>query len=209
VEVPMGETVLAVVAESQLEHEVFGVDVSRMGNRGPTAAPQGLYACRGDEQWLAVAVETDAQWHGLRAALGWDDEPELASAAGRRAAHDELDRRIGEWAAGQARDDAVTLLLGHDVPAAPAVDGRFLHFDEQLAARHFFEEVEHPFVGRYGTPGLPFRFASVDRWFDRAAPTLGQHNDEVLNTLVGTDSAERARLRAQGVIGERVARQVG
>lgn len=209
VEVPMVETVLAVVAESQLEHEVFGVDVGRMGNRSPAAAPQGLYASKGDEQWLALAVETDGQWDGLRAALGWDDEPELASAAGRRAAHDVLDRRIGEWAAGQARDEAVALLLAHEVPAAPAADGRFLHFDEQLAARHFFEEVEHPFVGRYGTPGLPFRFASVDRWFDRAAPTLGQHNDEVLETLLGVASAERARLRAEGVIGERVTRQVG
>jgi crotonobetainyl-CoA:carnitine CoA-transferase CaiB-like acyl-CoA transferase len=208
VEIPMVETTLAVVAESQLEHEVFGVDATRAGNRGPTAAPQGLYACKGDEQWLAMAVENDEQWRGLRTALGWDDDPDLASAAGRRAAHDELDRRLQVWAADQDRDEAVALLLAHDVPAAPAVDGRFLHFDEQLVARGFFDEVEHPFVGRYGTPSLPFRFASVDRWFEQAAPTLGQHNDEVLGTLAGADAAERARLRAEGIIGERVTRQI-
>ena len=208
VEVPMVETVLAVVAESQLEHEVFGIDAERMGNRDPFAAPQGLYACRGAEQWLALAVEDDEQWHRLRAALGWDDDPALASAAGRRAAHDELDRRLADWAAGQDRDDAVALLLDHDVPAAPAVDGRYLHFDEQLAARHFFEDVDHPFTGRYGTPGLPFRFTSVERWFDRAAPTLGQHNDEVLDGI-GIDAGGRARLREEGVIGERVVSRRG
>ena len=208
VEVPMVETVLAVVAESQLEHEVYGVELERMGNRSPVAAPQGLYACKGDEQWLALAVETDEQWRGLRAALVWDDEPGLTTATARRAAHDELDRRLGAWAAGQALDDAVALLLAHDVPAAPAADGRFLHFDKQLNARHFFEDVEHPFVGRYGTPGLPFRLASVDRWFHHAAPTLGQHNNVVLD-MVGIDAAERQRLRTDGVIGERVARPVG
>jgi crotonobetainyl-CoA:carnitine CoA-transferase CaiB-like acyl-CoA transferase len=209
VEVPMVETVLAVVAESQLEHEVLGLELERMGNRSPFAAPQGLYACQGDERWLAVAVEDDRQWEALRVALGWDDEPGLSTTAGRRAAHDELDRRIAAWSSGQERDAAVAHLLAHGVPAAPAVDGRYLHFDEQLAARGFFEEVEHPFVGRYGTPGLPFRLASVERWFDRAAPTLGQHNDEVLGGLLGLDEEEWTRLRASGVIGERVTRKLG
>jgi crotonobetainyl-CoA:carnitine CoA-transferase CaiB-like acyl-CoA transferase len=209
VEVPMVETVLAVVAESQLEHEVLGLELERMGNRSPFAAPQGLYACRGDERWLAVAVEDDGHWKGLQAALGWEDEPELSTATGRRVAHDQLDRRIAAWASGQERDAAVAHLLAHGVPAAPAVDGRYLHFDQQLAARRFFEDVEHPFVGRYGTPGLPFRLASVERWFDRAAPTLGQHNDEVLGGLLGVGESERTRLRADGVIGEQVTRKLG
>src|SRR6201986_3438624 len=91
VAVTMVETILAIVAESQLENEVHGVDLERMGNRGPYAAPQGLYPCRGEEIWLAVAVETDAQWDGLRAELDLPDDSALATMAGRQAAHDDLD----------------------------------------------------------------------------------------------------------------------
>lgn len=206
VEVTMVETILAIVAESQLEHEVHGVDLERMGNRGPYAAPQGLYPCRGEEKWLAVAVQTDAEWDGLRAALDLPDDPALTTMAGRQAAHDDLDARIGAWAGGQDLEAAVAHLLAHGVPAASVESGFFLHFNEQLVDRGFFEEVEHPFAGRYGTPGLPFRLASVERWFQRAAPSLGQHNDEVLSGLLGVSQEERERLHDTGVIGDRISR---
>jgi crotonobetainyl-CoA:carnitine CoA-transferase CaiB-like acyl-CoA transferase len=206
VEVTMVETILAIVAESQLEHEVHGVDLERMGNRGPYAAPQGLYPCRGEEKWLAVAVETDAQWDGLRAELDLPDDPALATMAGRQAAHDDLDARIGAWAAGQDIEVAVARLLSHGVPAASVESGFYLHRNEQLVDRGFFDEVEHPFAGRYGTPGLPFRLASVKRWFERAAPSLGQHNDEILSTLLGVSQEERERLHDTGVIGDRISR---
>jgi crotonobetainyl-CoA:carnitine CoA-transferase CaiB-like acyl-CoA transferase len=209
VEVPMVETVLAVVAESQLEYEVFGVELTRMGNRSPVAAPQGLYPCRGNEQWLALAVTTNSQWAGLQRALGWADKPDLATVAARLVAHDAIDARIGAWAIDQQLGEAVDHLLAHGVPAAPAGDGRYLHFNEQLIARGFFEEVTHPFTGRYGAPGLPFRYGSVQRWFDQAAPTLGQHNREILTGLLDVSPSEYTRLQAEGVIGERVRRRQG
>ena len=173
VEVTMVETILAIVAESQLEHQVHGVDLERMGNRGPYAAPQGVYPCRGEEKWLAVAVQTDAQWDGLRAALDLPDDPPWTTMAGRQSAHDDLDARIGAWAAGQDIEPAVAHLLSYGVPAASVESGYYLHRNEQLVDRGFFEEVEHAFAGRYGTPGLPFRLASVKRWFERAAPFAG------------------------------------
>src|SRR3712207_8834058 len=48
--------------------------------------------------------------------------------------------------------------------------------------RSFFEEVDHEVVGRRPLAGLPFRFASVDRWINRPAPTLGEHDGEVLRS---------------------------
>jgi crotonobetainyl-CoA:carnitine CoA-transferase CaiB-like acyl-CoA transferase len=48
---------------------------------------------------------------------------------------------------------------------------------------------------------MPFRFSRVERWLHRPAPTLGQHNDEVLHEA-GLDDDAIAELRAKAVIGE-------
>ena len=63
------------------------------------------------------------------------------------------------------------------------------------------EESEHPVVGRAALPTVPFRYASVERWLRNPAPTLGQHNREILGRLLGLSDAELDRLEADGVIG--------
>jgi crotonobetainyl-CoA:carnitine CoA-transferase CaiB-like acyl-CoA transferase len=53
------------------------------------------------------------------------------------------------------------------------------------------------------TPTLPFRFASVDRWLRTPAPTLGEHNHEILVDELGVDEATYAELEANQIIGTR------
>jgi crotonobetainyl-CoA:carnitine CoA-transferase CaiB-like acyl-CoA transferase len=50
---------------------------------------------------------------------------------------------------------------------------------------------------------VPFRYASVDRWLRRAAPTIGADNDAILGDLLGLDADQRAKLEADGIIGTR------
>src|SRR4029453_9806829 len=65
VESTMVEAVLNATADQVLEWQADGRLLGRDGNPPPEACPQNVYACRGDEQWLALAVETDAQWYAL------------------------------------------------------------------------------------------------------------------------------------------------
>ena len=176
VEVPMFDAALAVAAEPVLEWTAYGNRLGRDGNRSPRAAPQGLYACRGHERWLALSVLDDGQWAALVDVLGrpaWADDPALAVAAGRRDRHDELDRGLAQWAAGHA----------------------------QAEARGFTEEVDHPVVGRHATQSLPFRFRSVERWIRAPAPTLGEHSREMLAKRLGCTDDELDALAEAGVIG--------
>ena len=69
-----------------------------------------------------------------------------------------------------------------------------------LRARGFLAELEHPVLGRVPTLGAPFRMPASPGGPVRAAPLLGEHNDEVYGERLGLGAAERARLRAQGVI---------
>jgi crotonobetainyl-CoA:carnitine CoA-transferase CaiB-like acyl-CoA transferase len=149
-ELPMIEVALNVTAEQVIEHDVHGVVLEREGNRGPAAAPQNVYACRGEEQWLALAVASDQHWAGLRRVLGdppWAADPSLATHRGRRAAHDLLDRELSAWLARRDRDDVVEQLAAAGVPAAPVVLPQDVVDNVQLRARGFFETLDHPHTG--------------------------------------------------------------
>jgi crotonobetainyl-CoA:carnitine CoA-transferase CaiB-like acyl-CoA transferase len=208
-ELPMIEVALNVTAEQVIEHDVHGVVLEREGNRGPAAAPQNVYACRGEERWVALAVAGDDQWSGLRRVLGdpaWAADPALATHRGRPAAHDLLDRELSVWFAGRDRDAVVEALAAAGIPAAPVVLPPDVVDNVQLRTRGFFETVDHPHTGPTEYAGLPFaRLRGVDRWCRRPAPGLGQHNDEVLGGELGLTAEELDRLRGAQVIGDRPA----
>jgi crotonobetainyl-CoA:carnitine CoA-transferase CaiB-like acyl-CoA transferase len=202
----MVEAALNIAAEPVLEWTAYGNRIARDGNRGPAAAPQGLYACTGSESWVALAVETDEQWCRLARAIDCPelaDDPSLSNRASRRAHHDRIDAAIAAWAATRDVDDAVAALNRADVPAARVIDPRTASQQRQLAARGYFEVVEHPVAGTHPTPTLPWRARDVDHWIRRPAPLLGQHNAEVLGGRLGCSEAELAGLAADGVIGTR------
>jgi crotonobetainyl-CoA:carnitine CoA-transferase CaiB-like acyl-CoA transferase len=209
VEVPMVETALAVVAEVVIEYSAYGAELARAGNRGPVAAPQNLYRCvgPGDDAWLALAIATDDQWRALRQALSdpeWARAPQLADASGRRGAHDDIDERLAEFCASRDAIQLAEELVQQGVPAAYVVPPAQAFDNPQLAARSFTQSVEHPVVGTHQIPGLPFCLAGrSEPWFSRPAPTLGQHNDEVLREVTHFAPERIAGLRGLGVIGER------
>jgi crotonobetainyl-CoA:carnitine CoA-transferase CaiB-like acyl-CoA transferase len=209
VECTMVEGALNAAAEQLLEFTAYGGLLAREGNRSPAAAPQGLYPCAGSEpgleQWLALSVASDEQWRALVDVLGgpaWATRSAFASHAGRRAGHDAIDAELRPWFAGRDREQLVAELVARGVPAAPVADPRSVRSDAQLVHRGFFEEFDHPVVGRHAMPLLPFRYASVEKWLRTPAPTLGQHNREILKDLCGLDDAEIDALESDGVIGD-------
>jgi crotonobetainyl-CoA:carnitine CoA-transferase CaiB-like acyl-CoA transferase len=129
--------------------------------------------------------------------------PALDTLAGRIAHHDRIDAELRDWAVARDLDDAVAGLVARGVPAAGAFDPRVLSRHPHLVARGLFEEVDHPVLGRHPSPGMPYRFASVDHWLHRATPTLGQDNHDVLSRLLGLSDREIAQLEADEVIGTR------
>ena len=76
-----------------------------------------------------------------------------------------------------------------------------------MGHRGFFEIAGPPGDRAAPCPGdpLPVRGSDPTAWLRRAAPTLGQHNDEVLGGELGLTDAELAALRATGIIGDRPA----
>jgi crotonobetainyl-CoA:carnitine CoA-transferase CaiB-like acyl-CoA transferase len=205
---------LSVAAEQVLEFSAYGALLERAGNRGPHAAPQGVYRTADTDdagtrdRWIAIAVEGDEQWTTLRAAMDdpeWAGAPELMTDAGRRAASDSLDAGIAQWCADQLADDAVERIWAAGIPVAKVLMPHEQDEIPQLDARGFWEDVEHPVSGVNRHGGYPVRFsAGPERLHRSHAPLLGQDNRTIFGRLGLTD-VELDELEAEGVIGTRLA----
>ena len=210
VEAAMVDAGVNVAAEQAIEYSAYGALLERDGNRGPLAAPQNLYQASGpdeagrDDSWVAIAVATDEQWSSLRTALGepeWAKDAALATAEGRRNAHDRIDAELGDWCRARTADEIVEQLWAAGVPVGKVTQPHDQPGLPPFQARHFFEDLEHPVIGtsRYST--MPMRFSrGPERVHTRHAPLLGEHNHELLSEL-GLSPSEIGALEADGVIG--------
>ncbi len=207
VESPMVGAALNVAAEQVIEFSAYGKLLERVGNRGPTAAPQNVYATSVEDRWVAIAIETDDQWARLRMAMSepeWAQGAAFAGAAGRRAAQHKIDRHLSDWCATRSPDAVFEHLWAHGVPVAKVLLDSELATIPQLHARHFFETVDHPLTGTNTHGGYPVRFSRGPKQLHRRpAPMLGQHNHLVLSTILGLSDAEISQLEDSGVIGTR------
>ena len=206
-ELPMLETVLNATAIQVIEAEVFGVTLSRRGNRGHSAAIQNIYRCAGSDDWIAITVGDDAQWQALVELMNrpaWCQDEELSTVAWRHSRADDIDSRLADWFVGQPRDSTVELLAGAGIPAAPVVSPSLVTDNPQLRERGFFEALHHASTGVGLYPCPPFaRLAGQDKWLLRPPPKLGEHNEEILRGRCGLTDEELTRLAAGGVIGTR------
>ncbi len=174
----------------------------------PEMAPHAVYACVGDDNWVAIACRDDTDWRALLAVVGGDDarslgldDPRFATAADRLANQDELDRALATWCADRNRWDVETDLQAAGVPAAAVRrPGERIDGDIATGARGLWPMVEHPAMGGVRVDGQPVRFSATDWAITDGGPMLGQHNHLVLGELLGRSPAEIEHLEDLGVI---------
>jgi crotonobetainyl-CoA:carnitine CoA-transferase CaiB-like acyl-CoA transferase len=208
IEVAMVEAALNTAAELVIEQSCYGVSLGRDGNHGPVSCPQGVYACDGTENWLAIAIATDAQWSRFVTAIGnppWSQAMGLATDSGRRLARTALDTELTGYFAARNMETELDRLTAAGIPAAPVVSPACVLDNDQVRFRRFPQHIEHEVVGDHDLVGLPFIFESVDEpWFRSCAPLLGEHNSEILVDLLGYSEADVAQLHTAGIIGDAI-----
>jgi len=110
-----------------MEYIMTGRVMQPRGNYDPTMAPYGNYPCEGEDRWVSIAIATDEEWQGLKAALGspaWTSDPKFASRYGRLKHRHELDQNLAQWTAGRSAETVTELLQSHGVAAVPVMGPR-------------------------------------------------------------------------------------
>lgn len=197
------ELVTAMLGEVILDYTVNGRRRTPSGNRDGSMVPHGCYPCRGEDAWVAIAVEDDRQWAALCRAMGRPhlaSDPDFATLPARRRRAAEIDALISEWTSRYDKREVMGLLQAVGVPAGAVLNGRDLLEDPHLKARGFFTRVDHPVGGPQLQRTWPFNLSRTPGTVRSPAPCLGEHTRRVLTGLLGYSDAEVDELEAAGVI---------
>jgi crotonobetainyl-CoA:carnitine CoA-transferase CaiB-like acyl-CoA transferase len=168
------------------------------GNRDPGFAPHGVFACAGDDRWVAIAVRDDAEWAKLAALIGVDD-PGFATLAGRKAREDALEAIVAGWAARHSPETIEAELQARGIPAAIVADSADFCRDPQIAAIGHLVGLPHPLMGEVTVEQSRFRLSDTPPIIERCAPQFVRDNRQVLRDFAGYDEARIERLATEGL----------
>lgn len=202
IDVAMYEGLLTLIPEAVIDLTLNGVEPVRCGNRDRFKAPHGIYRCSGDDAWMAISVESEADWRAFCHAIGRGalaDDPRFADADTRQRNIDALDAEVEAWTRARTPDAAVDALQAAGVAAGPVRRSDELLHDPQLVARGMVVTTPHPVGGDQVHLGVPWRMDSLGVAY-RRAPLLGEHTQAILTDILGIDAATYAQLAASGVL---------
>ena len=157
----------------------------RPGAKTYAGAVTNIYRCK-DGRYVHFTANLPHMWRELT--QSWMpgtvlSEPRWEDVAYRDARSDEASAVVAEFISGFTADEFVAEAQRRHLSAAPLnTVGEFVDC-EQVAARHWLQEIEHPVIGRYRAPGFPMRLSGTPMRVRRPAPLLDQHREEVLAEL--------------------------
>ena len=191
------------IAPLLLDYVVNGRVATRQGNYDPYAAPHGIYPCQGEDRFCAIAVYTDEEWQSFCNVIGspdWTKDDKFATLESRQANVQELDERVQEWTMTVTDLEAMTMLQEAGVGAARLGDARDqMDNDPQLLFREFYQEREHPEIGKYRPPRQPCVLSKTPCEIKRA-PCIGEHSQYALEEFLGLSEDEITELVIAEVI---------
>ena len=174
----------------------------RNGSHHYMICPVGIF--KGKSTPILIIAGTDRQWPLLCNAMG---RPELANDTrfnahmGRVDNAEEIKRMVQSWLDAMPSDEAVySALEEHRVPHAPVLSVEAAMRHPHLRERQIVRTVNDRFLGEIQIPGFPLRFSEFPRHLDLEAPTLGEHNEEILRDLLGWDPRRITELESKGIL---------
>ena len=191
------EVVASLIGDILADVASDGEDRSRSGNADQFSAGSGCYGCLGEDQWIAIEVESGDQWLRLCEAIGRPElarDEELVNAAERWDRREVLGSIIAEWAARRTKHEAERLLREAGVRATVVTDAKDLFEDRLLHERGLWRTTEYGPLGTLRVVDSPVRIASradTARTLTQA-PLLGEHSGSVLMEVLGMTPDEVA-----------------
>ena len=196
------EAVLAMMESLITEYDQAGYIRERTGPVLPNVAPSNIYPTK-DSRFLLIAANQDSVFKRLPQAM---NRPELAAderyashaARGRHQA--ELDDLVARWSAQYTISELIDILEKSGVPAGPIYRAPEMLEDPHFKARQAIIKIMHPEFGELAMQNVVPRLSRTPGKVHSPDPTLGQHNEEIFQGLLGMEDSAIESLNDAEVI---------
>ena len=186
-----------------MEYAMTGRVLEPQGNHDPVMAPYGNYPCQGEDRWVSIAARTEAEWQGLKRAMGdpdWTNESRFASKDQRMGHRKELDRHLSQWTVDPTAQEVTEVLQANGVASAPVMNAEERLSDPHFQERGLYQDIDHPALGTEPIFNLMWKLSKKPPAIRRHAPLLGEHNQQVFGGILGLSPDEINRLEEAQVL---------
>jgi crotonobetainyl-CoA:carnitine CoA-transferase CaiB-like acyl-CoA transferase len=173
----------------------------RNGPHHPAVAPTGIFKSKNAHLVILALLH---QWPVLCKAMEREDmidDPRFKENEDRVKNIEEMTAEIEKWLQSQVSDAAALAKLEKArIPVAPLLTVPQAMEHPHMIEREVIRTIEDPILGEFQIPGMPLRFSKYKVPKDIVAPTLGQHNEEILTTFLKYDAKKIAELKEKKVL---------
>lgn len=184
------------------------VEVGRCSNEGGMTSTVsvrqmvgGLHRCK--DGYVVITIPMQHQWEALAKLVDkpeWIEDERYRDDFARAAHAEELNALIGEWMTNHTRDEIYHRAQALSCPIGGISTTEDLLNSEQLRARDFFADVDHPKIGQVTFSTAPYRFSKTPWRLERPAPLLGEHNEGVYCGRLAYSREDLIQMRAAGTM---------
>ena len=189
----------------QYPNGAFGDAVPRAGNASGGGHPGSIVKCKGWETdpdaYIYVITQAQA-FPALARTIGhedWLEDPAWNTPEARLPRLAQVYEEIEKWTMTKDKMEVMATLNPLNVPCGPILSMKELAVEPSLRSTGTVVEVDHPERGTYLTVGNPIKLSDSPSDVGRA-PLLGEHTEEILQTIVGLNEEEIDAARGQGAI---------
>ena len=176
---------LSIANGTMIEQALLGVNRSGTGNRGQTSAPSDTFQTK--DGWILVQVVGNPlyeRWARLMGEDSWLVDSKYSTDESRGLHAVDISTRMQEWTSSRTPAEAVKALEDARIPCGEVLSPQGALDNEQVQSMGFLESIDYPGID---TPApiahMPMDFSTLDVSIRRRAPTLGEHTNEILESL--------------------------
>ena len=172
-----------------------------IGSGHQTVVPYQAFKTRDD--YVVIAIFVEKFWEKLCKILGIEhlaNDQKFSTNDRRRENKEELLPMLERIFLEKTSSEWLKLASEEGIPSAPVNTMDKVLSDSQLLARHMLVEVDHPSYGKVKILGNPVKMSGLTEETFTAAPTLGEHNQEILSGFLGYSQEEIDKLKKDKII---------
>jgi len=195
------DTMVAFNANQIVSYFCSGKIPVRWGNAHPQVVPYEVFPTA--DGHIILAIGNDSQFASFCQVAGCPElaqEPRFRTMSQRIVHRGELIPLIADVMRTRAKHEWIETLEAANVPCGPINNMKEVFEDPQVRHRKLRVDMPHPLGGVAPVVASPLRLSETPVEYRIAPPTLGQHNEEILQGLLGRSAAELKRLKDAGIV---------